>query len=93
MNPRLLAEFEYLVRAGRDEITMDDVTRCGEIALDPNGDPNAGQNGLGSFLPTLAKRGWVERTDRVLPSRSPRRKGGTQRIWRITDKARRELGP
>ena len=91
MNAQLLHEFERLVRDGRDEIIMDDVTRCGEIALDPNGDPNAGQNGIGSFLPTLAKRGWVRRTDRVVQSRSPRRRGGTQRIWEITNKARRDL--
>ena len=91
MNTQLLHEFVLLVRDGRDEIIMDDVTRCGEIAIDPDGKPNAGQNGIGTFLPTLAKRGWVHKTDRVLPSRSPRRKGGTQRIWEITDKARRDL--
>lgn len=91
MNPALFNEFVLLVRDGRDEIIMDDLTRCGEIAIDPNGDPNGKQNGLGTVLPTLAKRGYVRRTDRVVQSRSPRRKGGTQRVWEILDKARREL--
>jgi hypothetical protein len=91
MNTELLHEFELRVREGRDAITMDDVTRCGQIAIDPTGRPNEKQNGLGSFLPTLARRGWVRKTDRVLSSRSPRRKSGTQRVWEITDKARRDL--
>ena len=49
-------------------------TRCGEIAVDPLGAANGTRTRLGTFLPTLAKNGWVRKTDRVMPSRSPCRR-------------------
>jgi hypothetical protein len=85
MNDELLAALLAAIRSSRTGmIQMDDITASGVLALDPDGNPNAGQNGLGHVPPWAAKRGWLVNTKRSVQSKSPRRKGGTQQLWRIT---------
>lgn len=72
------------IREGKTEVTMDDATDDGRIAADPSGAPNAGQNSLGSYLPSLAKRGLLRATDRKAKARSPRRRGGSLSVWLVT---------
>jgi hypothetical protein len=70
---------------GKREVTMDDATDDGRLAADPSGLANAGQNALGGYLPSRAKRGLVVRTDRSARARSPRRRGGSLSVWYVTD--------
>jgi hypothetical protein len=85
MNAQLLEALFAAIRNSRTGmIQMDDITESGKLALDPAGNPNAAQNGLGHVPSWASKRGWLVNTKRSVKSDSPRRNGGRQLLWRIT---------
>ena len=66
-------------------VQMDDATRDGAVQADPAHQANAVQNSLGSFLPTLARKGYLISTGRSVASRATWRKGGKQSLWEVTE--------
>ncbi len=85
MNTQILAALFAAIRNSRTGmIQMDDITESGRFALDPDGNPNAAQNGLGHVPRWAEKRGWLVNTKQSAKSDSPRRNGGRQLLWRIT---------
>jgi hypothetical protein len=66
-------------------ICADDVTDNGSITIDPAGAPNARQNGIGSLFNQWARRGLIVDTGQNVRSKAPRRKGGKDSVWEITE--------
>lgn len=71
-----------------EEFTADDLTDAGRLALDADHAPNAGQNGIGSFVQTASRRGLISFTGRVVRSLAEHRKGGSIRVWTGTESGR-----
>lgn len=88
MNDELLDRLAAVILTGVEELWMDLVTDCGRFTLDPEGKPNSKQNGMGSLLQQAGTRGWLVNTHRTRKSESPRRKGGADAIWSVTDLGR-----
>ena len=72
----------------RQHFTADDLTLDGDDPLDAAHAPNAGQNGVGSFVQQASRRRLIEWTGAVVKSKAPHRKGGVIRVWRGTDTGR-----
>ncbi len=64
-----------------DPFSADDLTDGGRIMLDPSGEANAGQNGVGAMVNAAARDGRIVFTGRTVKSSAPRRKGGLIRVW------------
>lgn len=70
------------------EVSMDDATDNGKIAVDDEHGANSTQSALGHLLPKLATQGYLIRTDRTIKSKSPKRKSGRDLLWTVTDNGR-----
>ncbi len=70
---------------GLKEITADDLTDNGRIAIDPSHAPNGKQSAIGSFFRQMGEEGILERTGRVVRSAAPKRKGGLIQVWAVTE--------
>ena len=74
-----------MVRAGVGGLVqMDDATHNGAVVADPDREANAAQNSLGSYLPSLARKGYLASSGRSANSRAPGRRGGKQSLWIVT---------
>ena len=82
----LYANLAYvIIECGQREVTMDDATNCGTVMVDPDHKGNAGQNALGHVLPALARKGYLRRTDRSVQAKAAYRKGGSHKVWLVTE--------
>ena len=88
MNALLLDRLRVVIRTGVEQLSADDVTDCGRIAVDPNHGPNNKQNGIGSLFRHASQMGWLENTHRSVPSVAPHRKGGAISVWLVTPAGR-----
>lgn len=71
-----------------DPFTADDITRDGELSLDPTHAPNSRQSGIGAFFQRSSKQGLIVTNGSVVRSKAPHRKGGAVRVWEATPKGR-----
>jgi len=78
----------HLVQQGYTEVTADDVTDYGQIAIDADHTPNAKQSGIGSFFRQMNSAGYLTSTGRIVKSQAPKRKGGMIQVWAVTGKLR-----
>jgi ABC-type cobalamin/Fe3+-siderophores transport system ATPase subunit len=67
-----------------EPFTADDVTDCGNRAVDPAHRSNGAQSAIGKVFQQAQSNGWIESTNRVVRSSAPHRKGGGIRVWRPT---------
>lgn len=65
-------------------VQMDDATLNGTVVVDPDHEANAAQSALGSYLPTLARKGYLVSSGRSAKSRASSRRGGKQSLWIVT---------
>jgi hypothetical protein len=90
MEAELRAELERnLARAMRRAgvgglVQMDNATRNGAVMVDPDHEANAAQNSLGSFMPSLARKGYLTSSGHSEASQAPGRRGGKQSVWIVT---------
>jgi hypothetical protein len=70
------------------EWTADDLTDDGAVTPDPDHAPNSANNGVGSYINGLSRRGLIAFTGQVVRSRAPHRKGGVIRVWTGTSAGR-----
>jgi hypothetical protein len=89
---KLFDRLVLLVQQGYEEITADDITDCGRIAIDAAHTPNSKQSGIGSFFRQMNEERFLVSTGRIVKSKAPKRKGGMIQVWAVTDKLRRAVG-
>lgn len=58
---------------------------------DPEHEPNAGNNAIGKIFADAHGAGLIEKTGQDVRSNAPRRKGGTDKMWRRTAKRQEKL--
>lgn len=74
-----------MIRAGVGGLVqMDDATRNGTVVADPDHVANGAQNSLGSYMTSLARKGYLKSSGRSENSRGPGRRGGKQSLWIVT---------
>jgi hypothetical protein len=86
---RLERRLAVLINRGYTQVTADDVTDCGKIAIDQGHSPNGKQSGIGSFFRQKVAEGILAPSG--LPpvrSQAPKRKGGMIQVWLVTPKGR-----
>ena len=71
-----------------NEFSADDITNDGDWALDPAHGANGRQSAISTTFQGLSKQGNIVWTGEVVKSRSPHRRGGIIRVWRLTTKGR-----
>jgi hypothetical protein len=88
----LMDQLIACIESGMAEVTADDVTNCGTVAVDPSHAPNGKQSGIGSFFRQMNADGVLRPTGRVVKSKAPKRKGGMIQVWEVTNKGRMLYG-
>ena len=73
-----------LIRAGSRQLTADDITIDGLLAVDNSHAANGRQSAIGSAFRSWAQQGLIVRTGRVVRSKAPHRKGGMIQVWAVT---------
>lgn len=83
---RLQRRLAQLIEIGT-EFSANDLTASGDITLDPDHEPNAANNGIGTLFSQAHKAKLIAPVG-VTRSTAPHRKGGMIRTWQPTEKGR-----